>query len=425
LSPSSYPKLCVLGLGYIGLPTSSILAARGFEVLGVDIDARVLETLESGEVHLEEPGLATMVQGAIASGRLRFSQKPEPADAYFVTVPTPRVEGEGGGMDDRFVRAAVESILPVLRAGNLVVLESTVAPGTSRDIVIPLLEGAGFRVGEDLFYAYCPERVLPGRILVEFLTNARIIGADDPESLARAETIYSEVVEGGIHRTTCAAAELCKLLENTYRDVNIALANEAAWLCEELGADFEEVRALANRHPRVSLLRPGPGVGGHCISVDPTFLIAAAPELATLVRTARETNAAQPARVVGRALGLVAGAEAPRIGVLGVAYKADVGDVRETPATAVLAGLAEAGVEVRAHDPHVPDFSSPLVSLEEAAEGADCLVVLTDHAEFRELDPASLRELVREPVVYDTRGSLDEDRWREAGFRVVRLGAGG
>lgn len=414
--------LCVLGLGYIGLPTASILATRGFLVHGVDVDPVVLRTLGQGRLHISEPGLMTMLQGALGSERLVLHDAPVPADVFVIAVSTPRCKD--GSMDPRQLEAATHSLLPHLCPGNLVILESTVSPGTSRDRIIPILEKSGLRVGEDLFYAHCPERVLPGKILYEFIHNHRIVGANDETSRRLARELYGSVVEGCIEETSTICAELSKLYENTFRDVNIALANEAARICERLGADVHDVIRLANLHPRVTLHQPGPGVGGHCISVDPYFLITATGGMARLVATARAINEAQPAHVVSRVLELIEGHEDPKVTILGVAYKGNVDDVRETPATAIIEGLEEKGIRTSIYDPHVKSYQRECEGLEASFEGTDCVLVLTEHDEFKYLDPKALRPLVRHPAVYDTRSILGADTWRAAGFDLHRLGAG-
>lgn len=414
------PRVCVLGLGYIGLPTSSILATHGFSVAGVDVDPGVIRSLAGGKIHIEEPGLQAMVQAAIHSGRLTLHSQPQPADVFILAVPTPG--GADHGMDPAYVRAAAEAILPVLEEGNLVILESTVRPGTSAEVICPLLEEAGWQLGENLFYAHCPERVMPGRVLREFIQNHRILGADDPVSFEKACAVYGPVVEGELHQTSVISAELCKLYENTYRDVNIALVNEAARVCVELGANVHDVIRLANLHPRVQLHQPGPGVGGHCISVDPRFLAARCPDTTKLVQLARSINDAQPAWVARQVGELLRGVEAPKVAVLGVAYKGNVDDVRETPAMGVLLALEEQGVTFAVHDPHVRAFRWECHGIRGALAGAHLVLVLAAHDEFRYLDPQALLGDLDRPMILDCCESVDHDKWGRAGFEVYRLG---
>lgn len=415
-------KICVLGLGYIGLPTASVLATHGFKVVGVDVNEKVIARLQQGEPHIKEPGLRTLVRAAVKSGNLVPRIRPEEADAFIIAVPTPVTPQKQADLS--FVKAAAENIVPVLRRGNLVVLESTCPPGTTRDFLAPILAESGLTVGEEVFVAYCPERVLPGRILKEIVENDRIIGGINPQSAEKAKHLYSTFVEGKLHLTDATTAEMVKLVENIYRDVNIALANELAAACEELGVDAWEVIELANRHPRVSLHRPGPGVGGHCLPVDPWFVVEKLPTQARLIKLSREINDEQPTRVFGLIAEMTADVPGPKVAVLGVSYKGNVDDTRESPARVVIRLLEERGYAVAAHDPYVEEFEHGLVGIEEALRGADCAVVMTDHDCYRHLDPAALGGLMRNKRILDTRRVLDAPAWRSAGFWVRVLGSG-
>ncbi len=415
--------VCVLGLGYIGLPTAGILATNGYEVLGVDVAERVIATVNEGRIHIEEPGLHTVVQAAIGSGKLRAALAPEPADVFIIAVPTPLNADKTANMD--YVCRAAESLLPHLQAGTLVILESTSPPGTCRDLLKPILERTGLRAGEDFCLAHCPERVLPGKILLELIKNDRVIGGLTPACAARAGELYASFVEGEIFLTDATTAEMVKILENTYRDVNIALANEAALICEELGIDFREAARFANRHPRVNLHSAGPGVGGHCISVDPWFLVEKYPDTAKLIRLARDRNDGMPSAVVARTCGLIEGIASPKVTALGLAYKGNVDDIRESPAIPVIEGLRAAGVTVSIYDPHVDDARFAQRGLEEALAGSDCLLVLTDHQEYGAFDPEQVARQMRTRQLYDTRSLMDVSRWKSAGFRVECLGHGG
>lgn len=415
-------NVCVIGLGYIGLPTASMLATSGFHVLGVDIDGSVVATVNQGLIHIEEPGLHTVVRAAIQSGNLKAALKPAPADAFILAVPTPLTHDKRPDMSH--VRATAEAIVPCLRRGALVVLESTSPPGTCHELLVPILEQSGLRVGADIHLAHCPERVLPGRILRELISNDRVIGGIDRMSAELARTLYSAFVEGAIHLTDLTTAEFVKVLENTYRDVNIALANEAALLCEKLGIHFQEAARLANHHPRVAIHQAGPGVGGHCVPVDPWFLVDRYPEETSLIHLARLRNDGMPERVADVVLNLVAGIETPKIAALGLAFKANVDDLRESPALAVIRLLLAEGIEVVAHDPIVRSAPVPQESLDNCLQGADCLLLLTDHDEYRHLTPAHAARLMRGRVVYDTRPALAHSDWREAGFAVRVLGGG-
>lgn len=421
-----FKKVCVLGLGYIGLPTASTFAMNGVQVTGVDVNPQVVEILRSGNLHIYEPGLRTLVQAALGSGNLVIEDQPQAADAFIIAVPTPFYDNKRA--DLRFVISAAESIVPCLQAGNLVVLESTSPPRTTLDIVAPILERSGLKVGAEIHLAYSPERVLPGQILRELIENARVIGGVDRASAQAGHDLYGLFVRGEIIQTDATTAEMVKLMENTYRDVNIAIANEFARLAERFGVDVWEAIALANRHPRVDILRPGPGVGGHCISVDPWFLVEAAPDITPLIHTARQVNDSQPGYVtslVHRLLG--EGMAGRRIAALGLAYKPDVDDFRESPAIEVVHLLRQAGAEVRAFDPYQADHHllglNTVGALNEALAEAELILLLVNHKPLRELDAFQVARLTPARLVVDTVNAWPEEAWSAAGFRLARLGA--
>lgn len=422
---TSRPTLCVLGLGYIGLPTASMFAVSGHDVIGVDPDPRVHEALSAGRLHIEEPDLETLVLAALHSGRLRLQREPSPADVFILAVPTPFVEATRAA-DLSYVRAAARSILPHLRRGNLVILESTVPPGTTRDVLAPILAEAGLVPGTDVFVAHCPERVLPGRILLELVENDRLAGGLTAECAERAAALYGSFVKGAVLRTDATTAEMVKVMENTFRDVNIALANEFALIAEKIGVDVWKAIGLANRHPRVNVLRPGPGVGGHCIAVDPWFLVAAAPEQARVIHQARDVNDSMPHHVLER-IKQLAPAPGP-VALLGITYKADVDDIRESPALHIAHLAAKAGYEVRLCDPHVsaatPGLPAPLLPLERAVRDARTVVLLVDHSAFKRVDLDLVAALVADKRVLDTRSALDRAAWEARGFVVDVLGRG-
>jgi UDP-N-acetyl-D-mannosaminuronic acid dehydrogenase len=417
--------ICLLGLGYIGLPTGSMFALAGNDVIGVDPSPRVQAALSSGQVSIDEPELQTLVTAAINSGRLRVQTRPAPADAFIIAVPTP-FDPATNRADLRFVEQAARDILPFLRRGNLVVLESTVPPGTTRDVLAPILGESGLRPGQDICVAHCPERVLPGRILVELEQNDRLAGGLTPRCADKAAELYTAFVKGSIMRTDATTAEMVKVMENTFRDVNVALANEFAIIAERIGVDVWEAIRLANHHPRVNVLRPGPGVGGHCIAVDPWFLVAAAPENAHLIRAARGVNDAMPEHVLAR-IEAIATPPAP-IALLGATYKPEVDDIRESPAVRVAELAVERGYAVRLCDPHVkpdtPGLPAPLMPIEHALRDAEAIVLLVGHRAFQDLDLDLAAALVGRKRVLDACNALDRQAWQDRGFDVSVLGSG-
>ena len=421
-----FKKVCVLGMGYIGLPTASTLAINGLEVVGIEISQRILRLLRDGEIHIHEPGLRTLVRAAFQSGNLRMSDTPEDADAFIIAVQTPILENRNADMS--YVISAAESILPHLKEGNLVVLESTSPPRTTIDMIEPVLERGGLKAGEDFFLAYTPERVLPGQILRELIDNARVIGGINRASAEAGKELYITFVRGEILLTDATTAEMVKLMENTYRDINIAAANEFSRLAERFGVDIWEAIELANLHPRVNILRAGPGVGGHCISIDPWFLVQAAPDLTNLIREARAVNDGQPQFAADMIEAELGGLEDRRIAALGLAYKADVDDLRESPAIAVSAHLASRGARVQTYEPFALEQSAPdcrpAPSLKDALKDAEAIILLVDHRQFRELDPDEIARLMPGRLAFDTRGIWDRDAWGQAGFQLRILGAG-
>jgi UDP-N-acetyl-D-mannosaminuronic acid dehydrogenase len=392
-------KVCVIGLGYIGLPTASLLATKGFEVHGVDVNPRTVETINSGRIHIVEPDLDVMVRSAVQSGRLRASLEPAPAEVFILAVPTPL--GEGNRPDLSYVDAAVESVAPHLAPGNLIILESTSPVGTTLaiaqalgrlrpDLVVPQggdPEKAG--EGEQIYLAHCPERVLPGAILRELVDNDRVVGGLDAASTQVAHELYKSFVGGKILLTDAATAEMAKLTENAFRDVNIAFANEISMLAERFSVDPWELIALANHHPRVEILQPGPGVGGHCIPIDPWFLIDSAQGQAPLLQAAREVNLAKEGHVL-EAVGKLLGSERRVVACLGLAYKNDVDDLRESPSVHIVEALADGGrAEVWVVEPYVEALPErlagkgvQLVDLDRALDQADVLVTLVRHRPF-------------------------------------------
>ena len=431
----SFRKICVIGLGYIGLPTAATFAIHGLKVIGVDINPHVLETLRSGNIHIHEPGLDDVVKKAIQSGNFSFSSKPEEADAFLIAVPTPfqkDVHGEYDGRkyrlaDMQAVRSAAGAIVPHLRKGNLVILESTSPPRSTVDLVKPILESSGLKAGDDFFVCYSPERVLPGQILRELSENTRVVGGITPECAKAGRDLYQVFVKAEIIETDATTAEMVKLMENTTRDVNIAIANEFSRLAERFGVDVWEAIGLANRHPRINILSPGPGVGGHCISVDPWFLVEAAPELSSLIYQARQVNDAQPRFVIEKVKQSIGPLNNKKIAALGLAYKPDVDDLRESPAAAVVHLLQEAGALVTVWEPFKPDANirgiNMASSLDSAINDVDALLLLVRHTEFKNFEPHNIASRTQARVVIDTVNAWDAGEWQRAGFQLYRLGA--
>ena len=398
-------KVCIIGLGYIGLPTACILASRGFKVVGVDANQKLVEGLNEVNIDPLEPGLSGLANSAIKSGNFIPKISAEEADVFIICVPTPLTDGNKA--DLTYVKDAAKSILPYLRKHNLVILESTVPPGTTEGIIKSTLEKSGLKMGNGLYLAYCPERVLPGNILKELIENDRIIGGINPESAELAREIYQSFVKGKIYLTDATTAEMVKLVENSFRDVNIAFANELSRICDKLNLNVWKVIELANKHPRVNILKPGPGVGGHCIAVDPFFIVEKALEETKLIKTARCVNDLMPDYIVEKIERAVKETKIKSsvIACLGITYKAGIGDLRGSPALKTVRRLKEKGYTVRACDPYIKDFAEfPLFSLEEAVDGADCLVLLVDHKEFKAIKLDTLLKKMRGNLIIDTRG---------------------
>lgn len=429
-----FNKICILGLGYIGLPTASTFAVNGIKVHGVDVNTRVVEALKKGEIIIHEPGLRDVVAQAINSGNFSASTKPEEADAFLIAVPTPFKEHEYGDFDGRrykladmgAVISATEAIVPFLRKGNLVVLESTSPPRTTIDLVAPILEKSGLKAGTDFFLCYSPERVLPGQILRELIENARVIGGVTPESAKAGHDLYAMFVKGKIIETDSTTAEMVKIMENTTRDVNIAIANEFARLAEKFGVDVWEAISLANLHPRINILSPGPGVGGHCISVDPWFFVEAAPELTPLIYHARRVNDTQPHFVLEKVKQALGDLKGKKIAALGLAYKPDVDDLRESPANEVVHLLQKEGAHVKAWEPFKPeakmDGITMATSFNDAIKDADLILLLVKHTEFAALKPAEIATQTHARIAIDTVNAWKMDEWQKAGFQFHRLG---
>ncbi len=413
-------KICVIGLGYIGLPTSAMLAKAGHEVVGVDKKQEIVDALNEGRITIEEPGLAEFIRGLAGSGRLRAVTEPETADAFIIAVPTPITADKKADM--RFVESATRSIVPVLKKGDLVILESTSPVGTVDRLMKPILDESGLEAGRDYSLGHSPERVIPGNILYELVHNHRIAGGFDEESAHRIAALYRTFVEGEIFETDSRTAEMAKLSENTFRDVNIAFANELAKICEREGINVWKLIELCNKHPRVNIHQPGPGVGGHCIAVDPWFIVEQEPEVARIIHLARQTNDSMPAYVLGRAVSMLAGIRDPKVCILGVTYKPDVDDMRESPILELIELLRERQIRVSCSDPFVGGRGEVLADPLEAAKDADLLILGVNHKQYLGLDFAAFAAVMRSRLLLDTRNVVDQDAARKAGFSCELLG---
>ena len=395
-------KLTTMGLGYIGLPTSIVFAKYGVEVVGVDVKKEAVDLLNGGKIHIEEPGLQEALEEVLATGKFRASLTPEKADVFIIAVPTPNKNDDYRSCDISFVMSALESIIPYLEKGNVVIVESTIAPRTMDDFVKPRLEQEGYTIGEDIYLVHCPERVLPGQIMHEMVYNNRIVGGITEACTEKGAEVYATFVKGEIIKTEAKTAEMAKLMENTYRDVNIALANELAKVANELEINALDVIEMANKHPRVNLHTPGPGVGGHCLAVDPYFIISKAPEQSKLISLARDINNSMPEYVVDTTEKLLAKNNGKKITIFGLTYKGNVDDIRESPAMDIYEILkTKEQYEVVAYDPHVLlDFVEK--DIEKAVTGSDLILVLADHNEFKQLT-SDVFEKMNTPQVFDTK----------------------
>jgi len=423
----SETDVCVYGLGYIGLPTAAVLADSGHDVTGYDTDEDLLRTLRDGTVAIDEQGLADLVTEGVASGALSLSDAPVEARYHVICVPTP-LGNDTQSADLDSVEAATRDATAQLTPGSTVVLESTVPPGTTTELVEPILESSGLVAGEEFGLAFSPETVLPGNILAELRSNNRIVGGIDAPSTAAGVALYESFTDGEIHETDATTAEMAKLTQNTFRDVNIAFANELATIARENDVDSGELVELANTHPRVTVHRPGPGVGGHCIPIDPWFLVEDS-DHGALVETARRVNDSMAEYVVELLRTELGSLENRTLGVLGVAYKGNVSDARESPGLRVVKRLRQTdGTTVFVNDPHVTDESFESVPLDELFERVDGAIVTTDHDEYAAYTPP--REVISEPevrhdgsggIVVDTKRVLDPETWDDCGYRLIQL----
>lgn len=418
--------LCVIGLGYIGLPTAITFANAGVHVHGVDVNENAVKMINNKQLHIEENGLQEKLEQAIDAGTFSAGLTPIEADVYIIAVPSPINPDNTANVE--YIRSATASVVPYLKKGALVILESTVPPKTVETVMLPELAKSDLKLGEELYVAHSPERVIPGRILEELVNNDRIVGGITPKSAKLTKELYEVFVKGDIHLTDATTAELVKVMENTYRDVNIAFANELAKIAETIDVDIWEAIRFANFHPRVNIHTPGPGVGGHCIAVDPWFLVELNPENADIIKKARLTNDGMPTYVAQKAQDLLAqhNIKNGKVAVLGLAFKADIDDLRESPSTEVIKELEQRGITVTSYDPHIHTIEHPTqkATLEETIQKADLLILTTDHTAFKQLDPKTLKMDAPICLVLDTKNALNQAEWQKAGFEFTKLGNG-
>ena len=416
-------KICILGLGYIGLPTALLFATHKSKVLGVDINPKVVKSLNKGKVHFEEKGLQELLDKARKVKTFDVALEVQEADVFIICAQTP-LDKKYHLSDLKYVKAGCEMIYPHLKKGDLVIIESTISPASSETLFRKVLEKSGLKAGSDFYFVHCPERAIPGDTLNEMINNYRIIGGLTPKGSDIAKEVYSAFVHPDkLLITDIRTAETVKLMENTFRDLNIALANEFAMICEDLGINVWEAKKLANLHPRVNIHNPGPGVGGHCLAIDPWFLTEGTFN-AQLITTARNINDNMPnyAFLLTKQL-IDPDISFPAVTILGVAYKGNVDDSRKTPALKFIQLTEKQGYKIKIHDPHCDEFAEgELLSLEEAVKDSDCIVLITDHDIFKEIDPVKIAKLVKHKNLLDTRNILDHAKWEKSGFKVKVLG---
>jgi UDP-N-acetyl-D-mannosaminuronic acid dehydrogenase len=415
--------ICILGLGYIGLPTAAMFATHGHKIIGVDINENVVKELNKGKITIEEPYLDIMVQAAVTSGNLKAQTSPSEADVFIICVPTPISEEKTADLS--YVKSATESIIPYLKKGNIVVLESTSPPGTVEGLLLPILRESSIDIN-DLLIAHSPERVLPGRILIELVENNRIIGGINEKSCKAVIDLYKTFVKGELFKTDATTAEMCKLMENTFRDVNIALANEAAILCEKIGISVWDVINLSNKHPRVNILNPGPGVGGHCLAIDPWFIVEKLPEDTKMIKLGRITNDLMPNHIFNNIKTILKNIEGvKKITIYGITYKQDVDDIRESPIISLYNLInSDENFMVNLFDPHVKEYENLYKNPFEAVKDSHLLILGVNHSYFLDIDFHQILENMTSPNILDTRNIWANKKLEEKGFNYHVLGKG-
>jgi UDP-N-acetyl-D-mannosaminuronic acid dehydrogenase len=413
-------KICVIGLGYIGMPTACMLANCGYEVIGVDINDDIVNLLNSGEVHINEEGLKKLFHKVVGKKSIKISKNVEEADVFIIAVPTPL--NEENKADLSYIINATYGVKDCIKSGDLVILESTSPPGTTRVIVGNIIEeNTNLKSGKDFYLAHCPERVMPGKVLYELVNNARIIGGINKESAKKAKEVYEKFVEGEIKLTTLETAEIAKLAENSYRNVNIAFSNELSLICSEYNVDVWDVIEFANKHPRVNILNPGPGVGGHCIPIDPLFLLDNISRKDTLIEKSRIVNKSMPFIISKKILEIIKEYKNPKVTLFGLSYKENVGDIRESPSIDIYNELFSKGVNVSIFDPIVKGHKYKADSLEESLKNSDLLLLLTAHDIFKKINLDYISSLMRNKIIFDTRNFFSKSLLKRYGFKYYKI----
>jgi UDP-N-acetyl-D-mannosaminuronic acid dehydrogenase len=411
-------RICILGLGYIGLPTAGMFAINGIPVLGVDINKDILSRVEKGGVHIAEPGLRTVIAAAVGSGRLTVSPEVQPSDVIIIAVPTPITHDKKADLSH--LVSASRMIVPHLQKGNMVVVESTIPPGTTEEVVLPILQESGLKAAEDFDLVHSPERVIPGKVLLELTENDRVIGGITPAAAERAKLLYQSFVRGKIYTTDIKTAEMVKLIENSFRDINIAFANELSIICSRLGINVWEAIEMANRHPRVNILEPGPGVGGHCIAVDPWFIVEKFPQESRLIGTARRVNDHMPEFIIDRIKSLLPTGQ--KVAVWGLTYKPDVDDMRESPSLDIVRLLQKEGYKTGVYDPYIKQGTETEVhSLQDSVDQASMIAVLVAHSDLKFINPKVVAPMMKQKMIIDVKNHLNRKEWEECGFVFLSL----
>ena len=408
-------------MGYIGLPTATMFSCYGHKVIGVDVNEKVVNNINKGKIIIEEPNLVELVEDVVKKGNLIASILPKESDVFIISVPTPIKDDKTSDMS--YVISATKSIVKYLKEGNIVVLESTSPVGTTEEVVKPIIEESGLKVGRDIMLGYCPERVIPGKIIYELKNNDRVIGGIDKKSAEEIRKIYKTIVDGNIYLTDCKTAELCKLMENTYRDVNIALSNELLLICDKLNINVWEVIEYSNKHPRVNLHTPGPGVGGHCLAVDPWFIIEKEPELSNIIKSSRLLNDSMPEYVYNKIDKILQKDKSKKITILGITYKANTDDMRESPIIKLIDKLLKNNYNVKVFDPYIKDFQINCQSILEACKDSDLLILGVNHDYFKNLPLDEIKTTMKGNLILDTRNFLDKEEVEKSGFIYKLLGS--